>query len=309
MNDLPLDQDDDEAAELGRLARIFWEALAARTQDLHLLDETKRASFVSELAEKTPGLCQEISMMVLGTILDNAPETLAANHQQRGAFVETVARVWGEAFDLFEVFLGICTEVGDDFNRRRWDSAAREDDHCFNALIRLHARACLVGSEVLTLMRAGYASGAHARWRTIHELAVVAYFIREHGDDVAYRYLRHDEIQAYKAACAYREHATALAEEPLTDEEFEEITARRAALLTEFGDDFRNDYGWAAHALGTRGVTFAEIEAAVDLDHFRPYYRMASNAIHPNAHGSFFDLGIGEGENIGRCRNVANDRQ
>jgi hypothetical protein len=35
-------------------------------------------------------------------------------------------------------------------------------------------RACLVGSEIYGLPRTGHAAGAQARWRTLHELAVVA---------------------------------------------------------------------------------------------------------------------------------------
>ena len=29
------------------------------------------------------------------------------------------------------------------------------------------------------------------------------------------------------------------------------------------------------------------------MDHLRPYYRMASDNVHPNAHGAFYRMGMG----------------
>ena len=38
---------------------------------------------------------------------------------------------------------------------------------------------------ILALLRSGFADDAHARWRSLHELAVVSGFISEYGEDVA----------------------------------------------------------------------------------------------------------------------------
>ena len=61
--------------------------------------------------------------------------------------------------------------------------------------MHLHANACLVTSEVITLLEAGYSSGATARWRSLHEVAVYAMFIVKHGPGTAERYLRHVHIK------------------------------------------------------------------------------------------------------------------
>ncbi len=53
------------------------------------------------------------------------------------------------------------------------DEATRlESSRLANALLMLHARTCLVASELETMIRCGYADGAAARWRTLHEMAV-----------------------------------------------------------------------------------------------------------------------------------------
>jgi hypothetical protein len=287
-----------DPSERGPLAQAFWGVLEKRLEDPRLQEAAEKEGFGAQLASETQKICADVASSMVETLLERAPGMLVEHRAVRTRFEGTTEEVWGEALDLLQMFLVICTEAGDDVNRRQWDPAFRADDHTFHALIRLHARACLVSSEVLTLLRAGYPSGAHARWRTLHELAVVSYFIREHGNEIADRYLRHDVIQAYKASLMHRRHAAALAEEPLSDEEFDALKAERDKLVVEFGREFLTDYGWAASALPGTGAKFAEIEMAVDLDHFRPYYKMASNAVHPNAGGSFFDLGLAEDEHI-----------
>lgn len=54
---------------------------------------------------------------------------------------------------------------------------ATEEDPKLSALTLLHARGCLVALEVHGLLRTGHAAGAQAQWRTLHELAVVAFLL------------------------------------------------------------------------------------------------------------------------------------
>jgi hypothetical protein len=62
--------------------------------------------------------------------------------------------------------------------------------------VRLHSRACLVASEVRALLASGHPFGAQARWRTLHELGVVAFILRMSDKEVAERYLLHEVAQA-----------------------------------------------------------------------------------------------------------------
>ena len=75
-------------------------------------------------------------------------------------------------------------------------------------------------------------------------------------------------------------HAKAIQEEPISQKEFEEIKAERDKLVARFGTPFKKDYGWAASTLGKKQPTIADIEESVDLEHWRPYYGMASDNVH-----------------------------
>ena len=192
---------------------------------------------------------------------------------------------------LLDLFISLATEAGDEFNKTFRDDAARSNDAMFKALTLLHARACQVASAILLLLRSGYADDAHARWRALHEISVVGHFISDKGLDVAERYLLHDTIQRYKLALKHRKHAEAINEEPIPQQEFEELRAERDKLVARFGKSFKENYGWAASALGKNSPSFENIEESVELEHWRPYYGMASDNVHANAHGAYYRLG------------------
>jgi hypothetical protein len=155
----------------------------------------------------------------------------------------------------------------------------------------LHARACLVSTEILALLKAGLPDGAHARWRCLHEIVVVAYFIKEHGHSLAERYVLHDAIESYKAAQLDREYSERLGLEPITEYEFENIEQTYKDLIAKFGKKYKGTYGWAADILSPKVASIKNIEEAIGLDHLRPYYKLASHNIHPNPKGMLFKLG------------------
>jgi hypothetical protein len=280
--------DETAAEERGVLATAFWSAFEKGLTDPKFAELAAKPGFGEALSEHTGQLLEGISGGVFDRMMASLPDTVAANHKLRHNFEATVERVWGKPLDLLYSFYCICIEVGQECNRRYRDRAYDEDDFSWQAIVRLHARSCLVMSEVLALLRSGHASGAHARWRTMHELAVVAFFLREHGDEVAHRYLEHDWIQVYKAALIHRRYADRINEEPPTDDEFEQAKRHRDELVAKYGRDFKCDYGWASSVLPGEGRTFVEVEAATNLDHMRPYYKMASHAVHPNTRALFF---------------------
>jgi hypothetical protein len=253
----------------------------------------EREDFLEKLQQGVVQALRESGEALLDTLLDGAPTMLAEHRARREAFETDILSFWGEAFDLYETFHICCKEAGQDFFDRYMPAPQQPHDYVFDALMRLHGRACLVASEVLTLLRGGFPSGAHARWRTIHELAVVAFFVTENEQEIARRYLAHDAIQRHKSAVLYNAYHDKLGYEPLEPREFATIEESYRAALDEFGAGFGKEWGWAIPGL-TEGVspTFKAIEEATALDHLRPYYRMASDPSHANVHGSFSDLGL-----------------
>src|SRR5260370_35431821 len=71
--------------------------------------------------------------------------------------------------------------------------------HLKTLLIRLLVRGCQVTDEIICLLENGFADGAMARWRTLHEIAVVAAVISQHGEDIAERYVDHQAVWSKRA--------------------------------------------------------------------------------------------------------------
>lgn len=229
-----------------------------------------------------------VSLMAEGAA-ESAAQRLADAKTERTEFETRLHERWGQGLATLTLFRLWCLDAGMRFHDRHSPAG---DDWVHAALIRLHARTCLVTAEVLALLRSGFASGAHARWRSAHETAVVGIFISEHGEDTAERYLLHEAVESNRAAPGYQRHATRLGYEQLTAEELKDLRATEKALVARFGSAYSKPYGWASNVLGNPDPKFSDLESAVSLDHLRPYYRMASYPTHAGSKSIAFDLGL-----------------
>ena len=160
-------------------------------------------------------------------------------------------------------------------------------------IVRLHARACQVGAEVIALLSAGFADGAMARWRTLHEIAVTAYFILENGEDVAERYLAHRHVEAHRSVSAYERVRDRLKYGDVwSPDEVAEVKSAFDAVILKYEKPFGEQYGWAAKTLGCKSPKFSQIEEASKIDHLRPYYKLASQHVHANPNAAYYRLGL-----------------
>lgn len=222
----------------------------------------------------------------------NAKLMLADREQERLAFEHRLQQHWGKGLDLLYTLISVSQEAGERHNKALRPRAIRERDFVFEAQVRLHVKACQVASEVWHLLRVGYAMGAHSRWRTLHEKSIVSGFLGQNDNETAERYLLHEVIESYKAMEEYSQAYKRLGYDPPDPAEVKSLQEQREKLLQRFGEDYRHAHGWAAKALGNRKPTLKDIEAAVKLDHLRPFYGMANHGIHAGARGLFFNLGL-----------------
>ena len=256
------------------------------------LDQYQNNELESSVADMMPGLIDDTANLILVRIRKDASSGLKRHRRDRKGFEKRLDERWKDPLDLLDLVIALSIEAGTEFNRKFRNEAVSSDDAVFEALTRLHARGCQVSGEVLALLHAGFADGAHARWRSLHEMAVVASLIQKHGQELAERYLLHETIQQYKLACEYQKFFDRLDDEPPSKEDLDNLKIQRDELIARFGEAFNGDYGWASSAIGSNRPTMSDIEQHVQLDHMRPYYRMASDNVHPNSHGAYFRLGL-----------------
>jgi len=199
---------------------------------------------------------------------------------------------WMKPIDLLEMFINISFETGANFNNNYRRDAIKNNDIIFEVLTSMHARGCQISSEILELIKSGFAEGALARWRSLHEIAVISFFIKEFGQKVAEKYLHYELIETYREAEKYKEHCKELGLEPLPDDEFNKIENNVKILCEQYGDGFEGSYGWASGIIQKERIYFSDIEKKVNLEKFRPYYKMACNYVHASSKGIRFRLGL-----------------
>jgi hypothetical protein len=225
----------------------------------------------------------------------DGPAMLARRRAEQRGFQERLSRRWARPFDLAEMAMVVAYEAGEAFNAKHQKQAKADNDRIFAVLVRMHARACRIAEEVLALLKAGFGQAALARWRVLHEVAVVTNFIADHDQDTAERYLLHGNIEAWRAMQELHAKVDRLDVEPFTEEEQCAVEEAFDGLVARYGEKYATPYGWAQKALASHDlkyekdrVTFGSIESAVGLDHLRPYYRMASHGTHANPKGILF---------------------
>ena len=240
-------------------------------------------------AERLDAMYQRAAEELTRPVIENPGRALAEERGQRAGFEARLAARWGRPLDLFDLTVEQALEAGRWINTRWRPRAAACQDQKFEALIRLHGRAVMTANEVQVLLRAGYSTGALARWRTIHEIWVVSSVLGDHDQEVSRRYLVHNAVESMKGEEEYEETWEALGFEP-PDWTLAKRDELRASLRDDFGEPFLRDYGWAAPLFGDRAPRFRQIQELAALDHWRGYYRMASHGTHANPKGISWNI-------------------
>lgn len=276
------------------LTRAFYEAIEEELSKLlESAPESANEDKVLGAIEKLiPEIIQKISKSTKNTLLSDAKRMLEERSELFSEFCKRNYERWQSAFDLLETFIVICTEAGASFNKSYRPKAVEKKDVMFDVIVRHHARACHIAQEILCLLKAGFADGAHARWRALHEVNVTANFVEKHGRECAERFYLYEVTESYKGMLQHREYEQRLQAKGPTAEELADCKKSYDQLINKYGKPFGQPYGWASHIITGKRVTFADIEKDVSLDHWRPYYKWASQNVHAGAKGIRKKLGL-----------------
>lgn len=243
---------------------------------------------------------KDIAQVVFGELLKTKDDTLKHNRSLSDSFCERNKLRWGSAFDLLEMLIEINVETVNSFKFTYDESADGDEEIVFDVAVKLHAKAIHIALEGLCLMEGGYADGAHARWRALHEISVVTIFLLKHGIDAVNRYLDHGQIDAYKAMKQCNKFADRTNFKSFDEDEMNEAKKLYDDVLDKYGNDFKLSNAWASPFLNNnpKRPTFADLEKSVDLDMIRPDYTWASQNVHPTVRGLYVRLGVPDSESL-----------
>ncbi|WP_123812192.1 DUF5677 domain-containing protein [Ottowia oryzae] len=197
---------------------------------------------------------------------------------------------WGVGLDHLRMLLTCCRELGYESFKRHKRSRSFRHHYRRWVLLRLHVRSCQVADEVICLMENGFADGALARWRTLHEIAVVATLIAEGDEALAERYILHDDVELKRQADDHDATQVPMGFSPIGKRQRSAIELRYKAAIDRFGKAFASPYGWAADALELKKPTFKDLQEKAGHQAMNSYYKLASFNVHAGARSLFFNL-------------------
>jgi len=225
-------------------------------EKLHNIDLTKLEGAHNKLADR---MVEDLEAKMYKRVLEERALTneFVARHEQ----------VWGQAFVASEAMHIAAIESAQDCSK--FLDSMSEDELCGNGdklhvLRVLHARACQQYAEVICLVKAGFADGAFARWRSLYELTVVAQFIADNTAAVAKSYMD----------------------------------------AAETDDDSWNNWAKAApcfqHFKPRANIKFSDIErqCSFSSDPWKKLYKLSCKTLHPSPFGSFSRICCDDTENL-----------
>lgn len=102
----------------------------------------------------------------------------------------------------------------------------------------------------------------------------------------------HADIELAKLTEEMQTQYARLGQVYASEDRLSALRARRAELIEKYGKPYATQHGWVAAALNKKQPRFEDLLAAVGWENFRPYYRIASFAVHPTHRGSSFNLSL-----------------
>jgi hypothetical protein len=82
-----------------------------------------------------------------------------------------------------------------------------------------------------------------ARWRTLHEIAIVAAVISRYGDEITERYIEHQYVESKRAMDKYNSCSPDLGFRPLSARAQKRILKEYERVVRAYGKGFKSDYG------------------------------------------------------------------
>ncbi len=266
--------------------------LAIDAADLELAMNEFERFREDKLPDLISGMAENASQRILRSLKSRWTEEERQQELDLAGFRSRLHERWSEPLGKLQMLITMVREWCGEVHVRQTLKRKNQSGRANKLLIRLLTRALQVSDEILCLLQNGFADGAMARWRTLHEIAVVAAVIRLHGNEIAERYIAHQHVESKRSMTKYLESAPRLGYRSLSQRAEKRIQKSYEKVVAAYGDDFKTDYGWAAAHLKKKRPTFADLEAAAGRAEMRSHYQMGNDNIHAGVKSMYVRLGL-----------------
>jgi hypothetical protein len=262
------------------VSRAF-HTLRVRGEEVFAADAAVRTALEHLALDGSGDALESASGVLLEAALSGARTTWTARAECEGA----LGTIFKEDFETFDALIGVSEGFMRQLTNGDLGQIPNEVAYAVSSLaVRSHATA----HEISALLRAALPNGAHARWRTLHELQVVACVLGGGDTETAARYNDHRWVK-------FAEDRRYADPKPSWDGETPESVVARLAEKYEPG--FAKNYGWAEPEVKRRlgpdaKVTWPNLVKLAELSepHLR-HVNVAHHLVHADALGVLHLIG------------------
>lgn len=253
--------------------------------------------FKEFIDRKIPELFNSLSTGIASEIFKYCTSGESDLKKQDESTKKKIKEKYKEGIKMLEAFLELNSKISSNTYSKYFKIFNKIEDHIkLDTLISIHVRACQISNEIRALVVNGYADGALARWRSLHELCVIFLLLYDGDYSLIEMYNDYETIERLKKAREYQTYCEVLGLDPLDDKDIEALETEKEYLVDLYGKDFTKGYGWTLNILPEGRRNFREIEKIVGRDPFRVYYAWSSENIHPGVSAQKRKLGLREEE-------------
>lgn len=188
-----------------------------------------------------------------------------------------------------EIFSELCKTIGNNIYIRL--NNKEEKTYKEIALRRLHQKSTLIVSEIIYLIKGGFASAAISRWRTLLETSIIALFLALNNETTSERYLDYEIVDTKKELKTYMDNVDFLGFEHIPVEEIKKIEKQYNLILDKYGKDFKKSNAWASEILDNKQPNLHDFMDYVNSKYMKPFYKFSNNYVHSGAKSLIYNLG------------------
>jgi hypothetical protein len=243
----------------------------------------------SKIDQKVPILLKSLRRLMIKHSFALAKHT--ARYDK--SVCKKITSTYKDALDSIDPFVEFNAWIGQTFYSKYRKLYNNYNDHLkIDTLIEIHCRACQIAAEIRLLVRNGYADGAMARWRSLHELCITFLFLYDNDHEVLQMYLDYEVIESYDKMIQYDDSLPKIGWTPISKKIRKNLEDQRAQLILKYGKEFIKSYGWTMKILPQGQRHIRGIENFVQQDHLRGVYSWASENVHAGVSGNKKRLGL-----------------
>lgn len=237
--------------------------------------------FEALIEEKLPEVISSISKVVIEEVFNYCLDDKNDFKKWKQRTLKKINKKYGAGIRLFEAFIELNTKISSITYNKYFKLFDKLDDHIkLDTLIANHVRACQVANEVKVLVVNGYADGAHARWRTLHEICITFLYLYGSDHETIEMYNSFEIIESWRKARDYKEGYDRLGFDDMAETEWQALDTERNNLIAKFGKEYAESYGWTMKGLPKGKRNIKELEKLVDKDYLRAVYAWSSENVH-----------------------------